>query len=53
LCSGLTIWGISDRHSWYDGIGVFKLHRPNASNLFDEMLAPKPAYQGVVNALSK
>jgi len=52
-CSGVTIWGVSDRHSWYDGIGVFNLHRPNASNLFDEMLTPKPAYQGLVNALSK
>lgn len=53
LCTGVTIWGVSDRHVWYDGIGVFKLHRPNASNLFDEQLTPKPAYQGLVNAFNK
>jgi endo-1,4-beta-xylanase len=53
LCSGVTIWGLSDRHVWYDGLGVFKLHRPNESNLFDEKLSPKPAYQGLVNALTK
>lgn len=53
LCSGVTIWGVSDRHVWYDGLGVFKLHRPNESNLFDEEMAPKPAYQGLVNAFTE
>ena len=52
-CTGVTLWGISDRHVWYDGMGVFKLHRPNEANLFDEDLVPKPAYQGIVNAFVK
>lgn len=53
LCSGVTIWGVSDRHSWYNGIGVSKLHRPNESNLFDREMVPKPAYRGLVNAFTK
>lgn len=51
LCSGVTIWGVSDRHVWYDGLGVFKLHRPNESNLLDEKMRRKPGYYGIMQAL--
>lgn len=50
---GITFWGIADNENWYDGLSVFKLHKPNESLLFDKELLPKPAYYGVLNAIRK
>jgi hypothetical protein len=43
----VTFWGFTDAHSWLAG--------PDGSEgplLFDARLAPKPAYFGVLDALS-
>lgn len=50
---GITLWGIADNEDWYDNMGIFKLHQPNESLLFDKELKPKPAYFGVLNAFKK
>jgi endo-1,4-beta-xylanase len=45
-CHGVTFWGVTDAHSWIGG--------PAGSAgplLFDESLAPKPAYFGVLDGL--
>jgi len=52
-CQGITFWGAADNEDWYDAMGVFRLHRPNESLLFDQDLLPKPAYYGVLNAIKK
>jgi GH35 family endo-1,4-beta-xylanase len=48
-CVAYTVWGLSDRHSWipdaFDGYG--------AATLLDEQLAPKPAYDAVLEALQE
>ena len=41
-CHAVTFWGVGDAHSWIDG---------DAPLLFDESLAPKPAYFGVLDGL--
>ncbi|MGF1482023.1 MAG: endo-1,4-beta-xylanase [Cyanophyceae cyanobacterium] len=46
-CTGLTTWGISDRHSW---IPAF-FDRPDAPLLFDEDYQRKPAYDALIDAL--
>lgn len=49
LCSGITVWGIDDAHTWLDSF--LAIFAPNRPLLFDEMLQAKPAYDSVVNAL--
>jgi len=52
--TGLVVWGLSDRYSWYNDP-----HRPYARKdklpgrplLFDENFQPKPAFDAVVKAL--
>lgn len=46
-CEGVTLWGFTDAHTWLDGtLG------PGFSPLiFDEQYLPKPAYDGVRDAL--
>lgn len=50
-CTGITLWGITDRDSWFDSMGIFKIHQPNEPLLFDDKMNPKPAYYGVARAL--
>ena len=45
--TGVTFWGVSDRHSW-----VHEEFGPDAPLLFDRDYAPKPAYFGVRDALA-
>ena len=52
-CTGVTVWGVSDKIDWYDNIGVFKLHQPNESTPFDTEMKAKPAYYGLLNALKQ
>jgi endo-1,4-beta-xylanase len=47
-CEEITFWGVSDADSWLDGV----LGRPAMPLLFDDALAPKPAYDAVRDALS-
>lgn len=49
LCSGITVWGIDDAHTWLDSF--LAIFAPNRPLLFDETLQAKPAYDSVVNAL--
>ena len=52
-CTGITVWGLSDKTDWYDQMGVFKLHMPNESTLFDKDMNAKPAYFGLLNSLNR
>jgi endo-1,4-beta-xylanase len=52
-CRGITVWGISDRHSWLDTFPPFDASRPNAPLLFDHDMQRKPAYQGFADALAQ
>lgn len=46
-CRGISVWGVSDAHSWIPQI----LPGLGAATLFDEEYRPKPAYFGLVDAL--
>lgn len=43
---GVTFWGFSDAHSWID-----HFFAPDDPLPFDEAYRPKPAYQGIMDAL--
>ena len=45
-CHAVTFWGFTDAHSWIDGFAGSE-----GPLLFDESLAPKPAYFGVLDGL--
>jgi endo-1,4-beta-xylanase len=46
-CTGLTTWGVTDKHTWIEGFfGV-----DGAPLLFDARYRRKPAYHGVLDAL--
>jgi endo-1,4-beta-xylanase len=47
-CIGVTVWGFTDKYSWVPGF----FQGEGAACLFDDNIAPKPAYQAVLNALS-
>lgn len=51
-CTGVTFWGWSDKHSWYDTMPYFKADAPNAPLLFDLKDQPKSAYREVLAALA-
>jgi endo-1,4-beta-xylanase len=44
-CHAVTVWGVTDAHSWIRDAGT------EGPLLFDESLAPKPAYFGVLDGL--
>ncbi|MEZ5573036.1 MAG: endo-1,4-beta-xylanase [Halioglobus sp.] len=48
MCTGMTVWGISDAYTWVEGIIGVPNPRPL---LFDEDFAPKPAYDAVLDTL--
>lgn len=50
-CTGITFWGITDRDTSFDNMGIFKIHQPNEPLLFDDEMNPKSAYFGVSSAL--
>lgn len=50
-CRGITVWGLTDADTWVDSLFPFSIARPTRPLLFDEALAPKPAYDAVVAAL--
>ncbi|KAK0119398.1 hypothetical protein ONS95_010850 [Cadophora gregata] len=47
-CVGITIWDFTDKYSWIPSV----FSGQGAACLFDENLVKKPAYDGVVAALS-
>lgn len=46
-CVSCTVWGFTDRHSWVPDV----FDGQDAATLLDEELAPKPAYDAVLEAL--
>lgn len=48
-CVGATVWGFTDRYSWVPAFFVGQ----GAACLYDEQLAPKPAYFAVLDQLSQ
>ena len=51
-CRGITIWGLDDSATWYDVLPPRMSTKPNAPLLFDEDRQRKPAYYGVLDALT-
>lgn len=52
-CKGVTMWGLSDKANWMDGVPPFQWKSPNAPNILDEDMNMKPAYTGIWNALNE
>lgn len=50
-CDEVTTWGVSDRDTWLDGQGI--LPAPTRPLLFDDDVAPKPAYDAVAEVLGR
>lgn len=50
-CRGITVWGLSDADTWLDTLFPLSAFAPNRPLLFDETLAPKPAYGAVRDVL--
>lgn len=46
-CTGITVWGVTDRHTWIRELFA----ADGAPLLFDEDYRPKPAHGGVLEAL--
>ncbi len=51
VCTGVTLWGVTDGANWMDGVPPFKWKSPNAPNIWDEDMNKKPAYVGIWEAL--
>jgi len=51
-CRGITVWGLDDSATWYDVLPPRMSTKPNAPLLFDEDRQRKPAYYGVLEALT-
>lgn len=47
-CVGITVWGYTDKYSWVP----YSFPGEGAAALFDQNLAPKPAYNAVLAALT-
>lgn len=51
LCSGITVWGSDDAHTWLDSFVLSADNAPNKPLLFDASLRAKPAYDAAVEVL--
>ena len=53
-CDAVTLWGVTDRYSWLNG--AFPCEAGETGNpwplVFDDSYQPKPAFQGLLEALS-
>jgi endo-1,4-beta-xylanase len=51
-CKGITFWGINDKNNWMDHLLPPLIpFKPNNPLLYDDEMRPKPAHDGVLNAL--
>lgn len=48
-CTGITVWGVSDKNSWVP----FTFPGEGAALMFDEDLAPKPAFEAFRETLAE
>ncbi len=48
MVRGITFWGFSDAHSWYDDMSIV-FPKPNEPYLFDPDMHPKPAFYDLYN----
>ena len=46
LCLAVTVWGVSDKYSWLNGVSC----ATPQPLLFDDNYGPKPAFTGVLDA---
>lgn len=53
-CSGITVWGLTDAHSWLNDPhwGQLRGPLPHSPLPFDEDYRPKPMFDGILGALS-
>jgi len=53
-CTGITLWGLTDRHSWLAAPEWAKLrgNGPHLALAFDDAYRPKPMRAGVIEGLS-
>jgi endo-1,4-beta-xylanase len=53
-CTGMTIWGLTDRHSWLASPEWARLrgNGPHLALPFDEGYRPKPMHAGILEALA-
>src|SRR4029079_4495025 len=54
-CSGITLWGVSDRDSWLSSAewGQLRGKGPHYPLAFNAQLQPKPMVQGILDAFEK
>jgi endo-1,4-beta-xylanase len=51
-CKGITFWGINDKNNWMDHLlPPLMPFKPNNPLLYDDGMHPKPAHDGILNAL--
>jgi endo-1,4-beta-xylanase len=52
-CTGITLWGLSDAHSWLrsEEWGRLRGPGPHLPLAFDELLQPKPMYRALFETL--
>ena len=51
-CRGVTTWGVTDANTFLDRLFPWNTLAPNRPLLFDEAVAPKPAYFAVRDAVA-
>ena len=54
-CTGMTFWGLTDKHSWLatPKWGALRGNGPHLPLPFDEHYRPKPMYDGILEALQR
>jgi endo-1,4-beta-xylanase len=48
---GITVWGATDKHSWYSQVPYWINNKTDWPCLYDSLLQPKPAYYGFQEGL--
>jgi endo-1,4-beta-xylanase len=51
-CRGITVWGVTDPDTFMDQTFPWNIIAPNRPLLFDDAVAPKPAYFAVRDAIA-
>ncbi len=51
FCRGITFWGFTDNHCWFDNLIWFT--KPNEPYLFDKDMNPKPAFEELYRSFQR